>query len=259
LCIRSGNTLRKLTSCGKDDPNFNFQTQECFLAYKTVVTSFSVEVDGQYGPYFRCNPEQRSVDDPAHIDTHVGKWGCFEVHGRGSQPWIPPPTPPPGERSKGTSCPSGIFCPKMNTSVGRDPALHMISNKSVATYFGGWWYSTLAQGECTGGRTPGDGLTPHCSWRQLSAGKIVNATCLRKHLQAKVEAHDPKCFSGCSQPLDDADPCYDRCLTQSILGNASSGVLPIDIPMMVGTWERAFAIDTVADGGCPAVLVDARA
>ena len=85
----------------------------------------------------------------------------------------------------------------------------------------------------------------------------MNATCLRKHLQAKVEAHDPTCFAGCSQPLDDADPCYDHCLKQSILGNASVGVSPIDISMMVGTWERAFVNNVVADGGCLAVPADA--
>ena len=77
---------------------------------------FSVEVDGKWGPYMRCNPLQFPGNlDVEHVDTRA--WGCFPWHGYPPTPWE--------VANHSTSCPDMVYCPElMNQSVGRDPAMH---------------------------------------------------------------------------------------------------------------------------------------
>lgn len=57
----------------------------CFLADNPVIISFDVEMDGNYGPYVRCNPEELSQNQN-YLDMKT--WGCFPWHGRGATPWL---------------------------------------------------------------------------------------------------------------------------------------------------------------------------
>ena len=151
----------------------------CFLAYKPVIRRFYVEIDQKWGPYLRCNPLPfyHGADGPtddAHVDTR--HFGCFPWHGRGRTPWVPPD-------SGSSSCMDGHYCfDLINRSVGRDLSMHRPfspSHPEIAQYFGGYWYSTPSQAECTGDRQPGDDKLPYCSWRLANNSvKTVNATCM---------------------------------------------------------------------------------
>ena len=46
----------------------------------------------------------------------------------------------------------------------------------MATYFGGSWFSTHADGECPAGRAPGDGKLPRCSWQLVRARTVACAS-----------------------------------------------------------------------------------
>ena len=56
-------------------------TDGCFLGFEPVVRRFMLEVDGKWGPFFRCNPLPfYNPTDGQHVDTK--HWGCFPWHGR---------------------------------------------------------------------------------------------------------------------------------------------------------------------------------
>ena len=170
----------------------------CFLAFEPVVKQFFVDVDGKYGPFMRCNPMQF-----AEFKTHselvdTTRWSCYPWHGRGPTPWVPDST---------SSCADKAYCGAlMNASVGRDPAMHHAfdpEHPNIAQYFQGEWYSLHHDGQCpAGGRAPGDGKKPSCSWRETpgKVGKTVNVSCLLDHVLPLVEKNGAACFSQCPQP-----------------------------------------------------------
>jgi hypothetical protein len=222
-----------------------------------------LEVDGKWGPFFRCNPLPfYNPTDGQHIDTK--HWGCFPWHGRAPTPWI-------NSQQSGSSCLDNAYCPAlMNLSVGRDPAQHhayVPGSRNLGTYFGGEWYSTTSQGQCKAGRSPGDGKEPSCSWRVApgTATKTINATCMDSHLMPLVEANGKACFAALPQPIDRDSMGYVRCVDDAITGcgtpaanftcnkkgGASIAIQPLERAPMIAAWEKAFA--DPADGGCPNV------
>lgn len=145
----------------------------------------------------------------------------------------------------------------MNRTVGRDPAMHHPYDPmkpNIGAYFGGSWYNTNAQGECPDGRSPGDGLSPPCSWKLHagSAPRAVNATCMAGRLEAPLIANGKVCFDSCPQPLDKASSCFMKCLKISVTGSkGGEPVKPISPAMMIDVWNQAFEAE--ANGGCPNV------
>eukprot|EP01052_Picozoa_sp_SAG31_P003134 SAG31_NODE_117_length_24022_cov_6.878067_18_plen_157_part_00 len=152
----------------------------------------------------------------------------------------------------------------MNASVGRDPAMHHAFNPqrpNIAEYFGGEWYSLHHDGQCGGGRAPGDGKKPSCSWRETPGkiGKTINVTCLLKHVLPILEKNGHECFSACPQPSvlknDSAwrDHCYLNCVPKAVMGSKDPpiGSLAPDLPTIA--WNKAFSSSNPQEGGCPDV------
>ena len=241
---------------------------ECFLAYEPVVRAFAVEWDQKWGPFERCNPlpfyhGNGHETEIAHVDTR--NWGCFPWHGRGATPWLPGGVLGAGRHSS-TSCPNGTYCPDvMNHTVGRDPAMHAAydpNRRSIGTYFGGHWYSTPTQAQCTGDRKPGDGKSPHCSWRILpgTTTKTVNASCMQQQLVPVVIAHGAACFAALPQPVNTTTSAYFDCISDAVMGcgaplehtcrwdsTGKLSIAPILGDLLVAKWTEAFA------GGCPLI------
>lgn len=258
--------LHRYSAIAKCKPPMDANTNECFLAYEPVIRRFEIEWDQAWGPYFRCNPMPFPTND-ALVDTL--HWGCYPWHGRGPTPWVPPTH---GSGSS-TSCPTGTYCPAlMNTSVGRDPAQHGAYDKkhpNLARYFGGHWFSTPAQAECTGDddRKPGDGKSPHCSWRLSPTAKplkAVNATCMDARLFPVIQNNGQKCFATLPHPLNSTSDGYVKCIDSAVMGcggdlpttcafDVAATIKPIAVASIVGIWETAFTSDDVTKGGCPAV------
>jgi hypothetical protein len=63
----------------------------CFLAEKPVITKFTLETDGVYGPYLKCNPrvhtDSVTWEDTAHFDCTCA-------------PRPPPPRPGPRRQAQ---------------------------------------------------------------------------------------------------------------------------------------------------------------
>lgn len=266
--------LSALARCSEGEAN----TNECFLAYQSIVKQFYVDVDGKFGPFMRCNPMQFEAFT-GHSDlVDTKRWGCYPWHGRGPTPW----NSTSGHGSD--SCTDNTYCgAKMNASVGRDPAMHHAydpKNPNIAEYFAGEWYSLHHDGECPQGRTPGDGKTPSCSWQLAPGkeGKAVNVTCLLGHVLPLVEKNGAACFAKCPQPLDWRNSCYLDCVPKAVMGTSSSPAieplvsarpvwrqllcLPARLLMFlmlfaaqaheiaVGAWNKAFTSTDPSEGGC---------
>jgi hypothetical protein len=273
--------FRAQMTCTPDEAN----TDSCFLGFKPVVRRFMLEMDGKWGPFFRCNPMPfaNNPDDGVHVDTK--HWGCYPWHGRAPTPWVPP-QPGPGSSGRGSSCLDNAYCPEiMNASVGRDPAQHHAytpGSRDLGTFFGGEWYSTTSQGQCPPNRAPGDGLKPTCSWRVSpgAATKTINATCMDSHLLPLIESNGKACFATLPKPLNRSSYQYVDCLEAAVTGcgTAAAGgircpgapdlapaadervhasapppppmaIEPIDRARMVAAWNQAFM--EPAEGGCP--------
>ena len=213
----------------------------CFLANDPVISQFSVEVDGQYGPYLKCNPRQHytSKGRSAWVDTKT--WDCTygnDVSWHG-----------------GTN---GCACARANKTVGRDAVDHN-ENCSTPDAQGripegcsavGWWYSTPAAGECHGNARPGDGSG--CTWRLLEAVKTVNATCMRDNLVAFALTENPSCFAGCN--LQPGKPVPLGNLTTQCFRDCYRAVWSQVRPAAArvqATWDAAFKSEDTSQGGCP--------
>ena len=212
----------------------------CFLANDPVVSQFTVEVDGQYGPYLKCNP--RSHENPAWVDTQ--SWDC--TYGN-DVAW-----------HGGTN---GCACERANQTVGRDPVDHN-ENCSVPDAQGripegcsavGWWYSTPHAGECQGNARPGDGSG--CTWRHVETVKTVNASCMRDNLVQFALSENSACFADCnvypgtgSVPISTlSSKCFGHCYKE-----VWSTVRPTAAKIQA-TWDSAFDTEEPSKRGCPAL------
>ena len=209
----------------------------CFLANDPVISQFTVEVDGQYGPYLKCNPRQHDT----WVDT--GTWDCTygnDVLWHG-----------------GTN---GCACKRANMTVGRDPVDHS-EHCSAPDAQGripegcsavGWWYSTPHAGECQGDARPGD--ASGCTWRLVETVKTINATCMRGNLVAFALAENPSCFAGCNMRPGSPVPvgnltssCFRDCYRE-----VWSKVRP-SAARVQATWDGSFSFEDPTKGGCPAL------
>ncbi len=120
-----------------------------------MILQFTVEVDGQWGPYGACNPpgwEPGQSVGPNFTDfsTFHCSYDRNHNHSNGlstfanpNGPWPPEPlddapaAPPP---------PPSCSCPRMNLTVGRERNFHTYGQGSTV----GYWFSTPANGQCNG-------------------------------------------------------------------------------------------------------------
>jgi hypothetical protein len=79
---------------------------------------------------------------------------------------------------------------------------------------------------------------------------FINATCLADKLFGYLESHAPACFHNCtSRHQSKTSTCFQGCVSDAVLGNATSGVPGVSITAMVSVWENAFG--PANGGGCP--------
>eukprot|EP00035_Acanthoeca_spectabilis_P006054 m.119968 g.119968 ORF g.119968 m.119968 type:complete len:410 (+) comp13328_c0_seq2:32-1261(+) len=164
------------------------------------------------------------------------------------------------------------FCfgdkPSCNASVGR---LAVVDNQSVervptpgrsydfefwnynmAHKFNGFWYSTMASGQCNA-----SGTGP-CYWRVVESVKTVQTNCQRANVYSVVEKNGAPCFSQCPSPTDNTTKCWVDCYFDTVLGTGSStSITDPNAGMSVSTlrdaWTAAFNSEDPSKGGCPAV------
>lgn len=117
---------------------------------------------------------------------------------------------------------------------------------------GGFWYSTLQEGQCKNTSEPGG-----CSWKALSL-KTVRASCLSDVLASSVESHDESgCFQGCG-PRNKTSPCWIGCFFDTLLGEGArhsehDELKGMDRTDIEKSWNSAFL--PKEEGGCEEVQI----
>lgn len=223
----------------------------CFNEFGSAIYGqFTVEVDGQYGPYLMCNPTR--------VGSHPGRWGpeggwkdsrefqcgqsCLfptKEHGCG-KPWYK--RNGTSRHSHGVSCWCDTSQRELKT-VGRQPMPdssgsqnHSFSWRSL----GGYWYSTPMISECPEGAPLG---TNGCTWRIVKS-IYRNASCVNGKLNDAVEKYGAACFDKCSKPLNRTGDCYLDCYKDVLQGNNS--IPRMSDKQILDPWRNAFD-----HGGCP--------
>eukprot|EP01051_Picozoa_sp_SAG22_P005806 SAG22_NODE_358_length_11759_cov_39.384563_6_plen_464_part_00 len=175
-----------------------------FLQNDTVTVSYTVQVDGEYGPYLACMPPRANASAPAPAAPPGPRslWHCG-VHGG----------PPEWDSCKWRSDPAGS-CPRALRTVGKMPIDFACSSRgarggpgrplwevwrcNVSKRFAGAidradgensraWFSTPAAGECVGAARIGDGSG--CTWRVVSQDKVVPSAVLDDAMAQLVESY----------------------------------------------------------------------
>lgn len=123
---------------------------------------------------------------------------------------------------------------------------------NLALKFNGFWYSTLARGECHGPDSSS------CAWRLVSTVRTIKVECLEKRIGAAVETYNETAFEGCATIADStynqSTICYAQAFMATVLGPTGS-VAAVDesqgIPnaILESAWAASFA--DPEDGGCP--------
>jgi len=218
-----------------------------------LILQFTVEVDGQWGPYGACNPPGWAPGQSVGPnDTDFHSFHCsYDMHGhhatrdaRGlssfanpNGPWPPEPidasAPPP---------PPSCSCPRMNVTVGREQNLHTYGEGSTT----GHWFSTPENGQCNGTHTVGDGSG--CTWRLVAMTKAINATCMYAHIDTKVEQHNRACFDSLPPDVSHLDPAYQDCFNAATKEMTTAELL--------APWPLAFDEDDPRLGVCPPININ---
>mmetsp|Transcript_71252 Transcript_71252/g.185398 ORF Transcript_71252/g.185398 Transcript_71252/m.185398 type:complete len:365 (+) Transcript_71252:68-1162(+) len=112
---------------------------------------------------------------------------------------------------------------------------------------GGFWYSTLKEGQCQENSATGS-----CGWKIRSMTSVRN-DCLQEKLMTAVEGAGLDCFGACG-PRNATSPCWIGCFFDTALGPKARnstvvGGLPTE--MLVSAFTSSF--DSEAQGGCPVV------
>jgi hypothetical protein len=138
------------------------------------------------------------------------------------------------------------FCPSSWHHCDADSPAWECWEENIPRKTGGFWYSTLAEGQCN--KTSATGS---CGWKVLST-KTVNNTCLKDKLMTRVESSSPSCFKGCGS-RNTTSTCWIGCFFDALLGPEAAhsttvklGGLPIS--EVEKTWADAFLPE--ANGGC---------
>jgi len=125
-------------------------------------------------------------------------------------------------------------------------------SENIPRKTGGFWYSTLAEGQCTDSSAPGS-----CGWKVL-AMKTVKEKCLKNLLMTRVETYGSSCFKSCGA-RNVTSPCWVQCFFDTILGEGArhSKTQPLGgMPMaeIEKGWTDAFL--PADQGGCSEVFLN---
>lgn len=140
------------------------------------------------------------------------------------------------------------LCPSSESCSSTGPAWHCYL-QNIPRKTGGFWYSTLAEGQCT------SSSKGSCGWAAQSL-TTIKEECLKDHLMTSVEAFDTTgCFHGCGV-RNTTSPCWIGCFFDTILGeNGGKSIsLPLGgMPMSAieKSWAGAFL--PKEQGGCDTV------
>jgi hypothetical protein len=105
----------------------------------------------------------------------------------------------------------------------------------------GTWYSNQAEGE---GKW----------WRTAKTKSTINQTCADDRVIEAVQATRPDCWTGCPQPTNRSSACFLDCLFQTMLGNETLKIAPMNPSTVSAAFEGAFRSDQ--KGGCPQVKIN---
>ena len=214
-----------------------------FLQNDTVYAEFTVEVDGQFGPYLACNPNLTS--SPPHI------FGCV-VHGGPPEwsscreQWSRPESSCPRLLRTVGKMPVDYACSASEASGGRSP-IWSVWKCNVSKLFARAidqnhseneqaWFSTPRGGECVGSARPGDGSG--CTWR-AKLKKVVAAEVVDDAIAQLVQAHAPQRFQRCNT-ADRGSLCWSTAFFDTITGNNSRGAPPLPPSVLSAAWRGAF-------------------
>lgn len=157
----------------------------------------------------------------------------------------------------------GNFCPP--SANGRWASINQTwtdggwrpNRRSIVNTLAGSWFSTTTEGRCKEGHLPGD--SSGCSWRPIGIRKALNYSCLQANVAGTVIAHNPQCFERCADGKErDPHPpsdCWTLCFFNTFLGNTTLGLEPMSRAPLVDAWEKSFASEAPALGGCPNVPI----
>ena len=115
---------------------------------------------------------------------------------------------------------------------------------------GGFWYSTLEPGMCSGKDDD-----ENCTWT-VKRTTTVNESCVRSRIETYMEKQDTNCFESCSSPRNVSDSCWIGCFMDVLMGkdarnNDTIKLGGLDIQDLVDVWENSFQDET--QGGCPRI------
>ena len=160
-------------------------------------------------------------------------------------------------RREGNFCPmpqNNYFGPKNETWVGGG---WRPNHARVTDILGGSWFSTTTEGRCAEGHRPGD--SSGCTWRPIGIRKALNYSCLQSNVAKTVMGQNKACFAKCADgaALDPKPPsdCWTLCFFNTFLGNSTLGLEAMSRDALVAAWDKSFASDDPAQGGCPSVPV----
>lgn len=112
---------------------------------------------------------------------------------------------------------------------------------------GGFWYSTLEQGQCQDGSKAGS-----CSWRIRATASVRN-DCLQDRLMTTAETAAKDCFSACG-PRNSTSPCWIACFFDTVLGpEARNSTNVTGLPLESLATAFAGSFEPESQGGCPRV------
>lgn len=138
--------------------------------------TWNVEVDGNFGPYMKCNP--RLDRAPAYNGFQCGVWNWNDTT-HAVKPAV--------------DCRN---CSRTWQTVGWEDRTHRSRHSSpLSAKLGGSWYSLIGDAECHGAQRPGP--AQGCSWRAVSLVSIKNATCILTRVAQAARANQSACFATC--------------------------------------------------------------
>jgi len=201
-----------------------------------VFMTWEMKVDGNFGPYSKCNPKLDKFPNYNGFQCAVWNWDkeCRKNNGTRSECVMPAVT-------------CGNCSRNWNTVGWESRAKHHPGPASFGDLLGGNWFNLNGVSECKGSREPGDGLAPVCAWKVSRLVTVRNATCVmgRVTATARLNATAAPCFQRCATaPLKQNETLAD-CDLNCVLGWAGRATRP----QLLAPFDASFL--PAAQGGCP--------